>query len=158
MRLADINNWKTTPTCTKEDCRYGVGGFVPYGITGIIAGAARCFYGFIGFDCVATTGEEAKNPQRSIPIAIVASLTVVFLAYFSVSAVLTTVLPYYEQDPNAPFPHLFNKIGWDWAKWLVSIGAICGLCSRYIIKYPFIGRANLKVYTLVLNFYVSKFF
>jgi len=80
---------------------------------------------------VATTGEEAKNPQRSIPIAIVASLTIVFLAYFGVSAVLTTVLPYYEQNPDAPFPHMFETIGWNWAKWLVSIGAICGLCSRY---------------------------
>ncbi|RLU25797.1 hypothetical protein DMN91_001957 [Ooceraea biroi] len=128
---ADASNWKTKPSCTEEECKFGTGGFAPYGISGIIAGAATCFYGFIGFDCVATTGEEAKNPQRSIPIAIVASLTVVFLAYFGVSAVLTTVLPYYEQNPDAPFPHLFETIGWNWAKWFVSIGAICGLCSRY---------------------------
>jgi len=103
---------------------------MPYGISGIITGAATCFYGFIGFDCVATTGEEAKNPQRSIPIAIVASLMIVFLAYFSVSIVLTTVLPYYEQNPSAPFPHMFNIIGWKWAKWFVTIGAISGLCAR----------------------------
>jgi len=103
---------------------------MPYGMTGIITGAATCFYGFIGFDCVATTGEEAKNPQRSIPIAIIASLTIVFLAYFGVSTVLTTVLPYYEQNPLAPFPHMFNIIGWKWAKWFVTIGAISGLCAR----------------------------
>ncbi|KMQ87352.1 low affinity cationic amino acid transporter 2 [Lasius niger] len=129
---ANVNNWKTEPKCTETDCKFGTGGFVPYGISGVISGAATCFYGFIGFDCVATTGEEAKYPQRSIPIAIVASLTIVFLAYFGVSVVLTTVIPYYEQNPEAPFPHLFQTIGWDWAKWLVSIGAICGLCSSLL--------------------------
>ncbi|XP_072745256.1 cationic amino acid transporter 2-like isoform X1 [Anoplolepis gracilipes] len=129
---ADVSNWKAEPKCTETDCKFGTGGFVPYGISGIISGAATCFYGFIGFDCVATTGEEAKYPQRSIPIAIVASLTIVFLAYFGVSVVLTMVLPYYEQNPEAPFPHLFTTIGWEWAKWLVSIGAICGLCSSLL--------------------------
>ncbi|XP_034176221.2 cationic amino acid transporter 2 isoform X2 [Osmia lignaria lignaria] len=129
---ADVTNWKTKPTCTEEKCDYGSGGFAPYGIAGIITGAATCFYGFIGFDCVATTGEEAKDPQRSIPIAIVASLTVVFLAYFGVSTILTTVLPYYEQNPDAPFPYLFDRIGWSWAKWVVTIGAICGLCASLL--------------------------
>lgn len=129
---ADTNNWKTEPPCTEESCKFGTGGFAPYGIAGIITGAATCFYGFIGFDCVATTGEEAKDPQRSIPIAIVASLTVVFLAYFAVSAVLTTVLPYYEQNPDAPFPYLFERLDWRWAKLIVSIGAICGLCASLL--------------------------
>ncbi|KAG7198796.1 hypothetical protein KM043_001772 [Ampulex compressa] len=129
---AETKNWKTRPTCTEDNCEYGQGGFVPYGVSGIITGAATCFYGFIGFDCVATTGEEAKDPQRSIPIAIVASLTVIFLAYFGVSTVLTTVLPYYEQNPDAPFPYLFDKIGWSWAKWIVSIGAISGLCASLL--------------------------
>ncbi|CAK9815435.1 Cationic amino acid transporter 2 [Anthophora plagiata] len=129
---ADVTNWKTKPPHTEENYDYGTGGFAPYGIAGIIKGAATCFYGFIGFDCVATTGEEAKDPQRSIPIAIVVSLTVVFLAYFGVSTVLTTALPYYEQNPDAPFPHLFDRIGWNWAKWLVTIGAICGLCASLL--------------------------
>lgn len=79
---------------------------------------------------MATAGEEAKNAKKSIPIAIVASLTVVFLAYFGVSVVLTTVLPYYSQDPSAPIPHMFDSIGWHWAKWLVTFGAICAMCAR----------------------------
>lgn len=116
--------------CPENKCDYGSGGFAPYGVGGIIAGAATCFYGFIGFDCVATIGEEAKDPQRSIPIAIIASLTVVFLAYFGVSTVLTTVVPYFEQDTEVPLRYLFDGIGWNWASWLVTIGAICGLCSR----------------------------
>ncbi|XP_066587082.1 cationic amino acid transporter 2-like isoform X2 [Prorops nasuta] len=128
----NVDNWKTTPVCTPTNCKNGQGGFAPFGISGIIKGAATCFYGFIGFDCVATTGEEARNPQRAIPIAIVASLTVVFLAYVGVSTVLTMVLPYYLQNEKAPFPHLFEFIGWEWAKWVVTIGAICGLCASLL--------------------------
>lgn len=112
---------------TPDSC--GVGGFAPYGLPGIIKGAASCFYGFIGFDTIATAGEEAKTPQKSIPIAMILSLFVIFLAYFGISTVLTMMLPYYEQDIKAPLPTVFEKIGWPVARYIVSVGAICGLCS-----------------------------
>ncbi|XP_073835998.1 cationic amino acid transporter 2 isoform X1 [Musca autumnalis] len=115
----------------KEDvpAGYGEGGFAPYGFAGIIRGAAICFYGFIGFDCIATAGEEAKNPKKSIPFAVITSLAMVFLAYFGISTVLTMMLPYYEQDESAPLVHVFSTYGWTAAKYIVSLGAICAMCT-----------------------------
>lgn len=124
---ADPDNWKIPAEEVPEG--YGSGGFLPYGVSGVVRGAAICFYGFIGFDCIATAGEEAKNPRRSMPISIIGSLAVVFLAYFGISTVLTMMLPYYEQDPNAPLPYVFERYDMQAAKYIVSIGAIFGLCA-----------------------------
>lgn len=122
-----LSNWSIPKSEVPEG--YGNGGFSPYGLTGIIRGAAVCFYGFIGFDCIATAGEEAKNPKKSIPFAVVTSLAMIFLAYFGVSTVLTMMLPYFEQDEQAPLPHVFSRYGWWVAEYLVTIGALCGLCA-----------------------------
>jgi solute carrier family 7 (cationic amino acid transporter), member 3 len=129
---ADPSNWNIAKEDIPEGIRGGEGGFMPYGIAGIMAGAAKCFYGFVGFDCVATTGEEAINPKRNIPLAIVTSLIIIFLAYFGISTVLTMMWPYYLQNPEAPFPHVFQEVGWIEIKWIVSIGAIFALTTSLL--------------------------
>lgn len=129
---ADPDNWRIKKEDIPEGINAGEGGFMPYGIAGVMAGAAKCFYGFVGFDCIATTGEEAKNPKRNIPLAIVLSLVIIFLAYFGISTVLTMMWPYYLQDAEAPFPHVFQEIGWIEIKWIVSIGAIFALCTSLL--------------------------
>jgi APA family basic amino acid/polyamine antiporter len=127
--------------------------FAPYGWSGIMAAGAVVFFAYIGFDAVSTTAEEAKNPQRDLPIGIIASLIICTVLYIAVAAILTGIVPvtdyrsYEAALPgativstaestkflNAPVAYVLTVINLDWAAGLVSAGAVAGITSVLLV-------------------------
>jgi len=106
--------------------------FVPNGFGGVMSGAAIVFFAFIGFDAVSTTAEETKNPQRDLPIGMIASLIICTLLYVLMSGVLTGIKKYtvYLGDSAAVATAFASK---PWAQALVSAGALAGLTSVLLV-------------------------
>jgi APA family basic amino acid/polyamine antiporter len=127
--------------------------FAPYGLTGVsffghtlfgetgaggeplgmFAGAATIFFAYIGFDSISTHAEEAKNPQRDVPIGIMVSLVLCTLLYIAVAAVLTGMVPYDKIAIDAPVSNAFQQVGLPWAQFLVSLGALTGITSVLLV-------------------------
>src|SRR5205085_1008875 len=85
--------------------------FTPYGLSGIMLGAAIVFFAYIGFDSISTHAEEAKRPHRDVPVAILASLALCTVLYIGVSAVITGMVPYQAIDTNAAVASAFRVKG-----------------------------------------------
>ncbi|OIT39256.1 PREDICTED: cationic amino acid transporter 2, vacuolar-like isoform X2 [Nicotiana attenuata] len=104
-------------------------GYFPYGVDGMLAGASTVFFAFIGFDSVASTAEEVKNPQRDLPMGIGFALSICCSLYMLVSAVIVGLVPYYAMDPDTPISSAFASHGIKWAAYIVTVGACTALCS-----------------------------
>ena len=112
-----------------------------FGVLGIITGASIVFFAYIGFDVVATTAEEAKNPQRDLPIGIIASLIICTLLYMGVAAVITGMVPYDQIDPEAALASAFESVGKDGYATLIAAGAVAGLTT--VIMTLLIGATRV---------------
>ncbi|PNF15823.1 hypothetical protein B7P43_G09896 [Cryptotermes secundus] len=123
--------------------------------------------------CVpATSGEEARNPAGSIPVATIVSMSVVTLGYILVSAALTLMVPYWTISASAALPEAFSSIGLNWAKYVVSIGALCGMTTTLFgslfslprcmyamasdgLLFSFLGSINQKTQVPLTNLAIS---
>ena len=111
------------------------GEFGHYGWSGIVRGAAVIFFAYIGFDAVSTAAQEARNPQRDLPIGILGSLAICTVLYILMALVMTGLAPY--QELNVPHPVFvaIEKAGppLRWLTYLINVGAIAGLASVVLV-------------------------
>jgi basic amino acid/polyamine antiporter, APA family len=119
-------NW--TPFIPPNTGQYGI-----YGWSGIARGAAVVFFAYIGFDAVSTAAQEAKNPQKDMPIGILGSLAVCTVLYIVVSLLLTGVVHYTQLNVAAPVSLAMSLTGVWWGSFLVNIGAIAGLSTVMLV-------------------------
>lgn len=104
-----------------------------YGISGVITAAGLVFFAFIGFDAVSTQSQEAINPTKDIPFAIITSLVVCTILYILVSLTITGMAKYTGLDLGAPVASAFSSAGLSWASLLITIAAVIGLISVMLV-------------------------
>jgi len=107
---------------------------------GILAGASLVFFAYVGFDAVSTAVEEAHQPQRDVPIGILASLVFCTLIYIIVSGLLTGLVPYQDLNVPSPVAHALLQIGLNAASALVAAGVIAGLTTVMLVLYYALTR------------------
>ena len=107
--------------------------FAPNGFTGISSAAAIIFFAYIGFDAVSTAAEETKNPQRDMPIGMIASLVICTLVYVAVAIVLTGLLRWDQLGTAEPLATALTARGMGWASGIVSLGAIFATSSVLLV-------------------------
>ncbi|XP_070306476.1 cationic amino acid transporter 3-like [Odocoileus virginianus] len=138
----DLHNWQLTEQDYRSNTSgssstfslgpLGSGGFVPFGFEGILQGAALLFISYFGVYGMVTAGKLAPNPQRSVPLSMVISIFIGFLAYSGVSAALTLMVPYYQIHPYSPLPQAFLQVGWDPAAYVMAIVLLCTLLYSFL--------------------------
>lgn len=114
--------------------------FAPFGIRGIVTASATLFFAFVGFDGVATLGEEIKNPGKDIPFGLIGSMLIVITTYCLLAVTLCLMQPYSQVDVDAPFTLAFQAAGMKWAKYIVALGALKGMTT--VLLANIIGQAR----------------
>ncbi len=112
----------------------GAGGFFPFGWGGVLGGAAFMFFAYIGFDAVSTTAEEARNPGKDLPFAIITSLAVCTVLYIIVVIILDGMVPFNHLNVAYPVAFAVDSVGLAWAGLIVSFGAIAGLTTVLLVQ------------------------
>ncbi len=112
-----------------------------FGWSGIMTGAGIVFFAYIGFDAVSTAAQEAKNPQRDMPIGIIGSLLICTVLYIIVSGLATGVVPYTQLDVPDPIAVAADRAGMGWMGQLIKLGAIAGLSS--VILVMMLGQSRV---------------
>ncbi|WP_411346942.1 amino acid permease [Paenibacillus sp. WLX2291] len=107
--------------------------FLPFGFSGVTAGAATVFFAYIGFDAVSTAAEEVKRPQRDLPIGIIASLAICTVLYIVVSLILTGIVPYNMLNVSDPVAFALQYVHLNGIAWIVSLGAITGITTVLLV-------------------------
>ena len=109
------------------------GTFGEFGWSGILRGAGIIFFAYIGFDAVSTAAQEARNPQRDLPIGILVSLALCTVLFIATALVLTGIVPYTRLDVAAPVALAIDETGLGWLRPLIKLGAIAGLSSVILV-------------------------
>src|SRR5216110_689685 len=112
-----------------------------FGWTGVVSGAGVVFFAYIGFDAVSTAAQEAKNPQRDMPIGIIGSLLICTVLYILVSGIATGVMSYHDLDVPDPIAVVADHAGLGWMSTLIKLGAIAGLSS--VILVMLLGQSRV---------------
>lgn len=107
--------------------------FMPFGIRGVFSASAIVYFAYLGFDAVATLAEETKKPARDIPIGLVGSMVMVTIIYCLMALTLCLMQKYTNIDTDAPFSAAFQSIGWNWAHYLVALGALKGMTTVLLV-------------------------
>ena len=115
--------------------------FAPNGFRGISVGAAIIFFSYIGFDAVSTASEEAKNPQRDIPIGIIASLIICTVLYVAIALVLTGLIPWDRLNVPDPLAVALQYIHANWAAGILALGAVAAMTSVLLVFQ--LGQARI---------------
>jgi APA family basic amino acid/polyamine antiporter len=135
----DAANWH--PFIPPQTVKDGVPAAGEFGWSGVFTGAAIVFFAYIGFDAVSTAAQEARNPQKDMPIGIIGSLLICTVLYIIVSGIATGVMSYKELNVPDPIAVVADRAGLGWMSTLIKLGAIAGLSS--VILVMLLGQSRV---------------